>query len=155
MYEARGYMNYNRFQLWLLKLVGFKSFSDFWKEMATYVAYGFLALVVNILSYWLFDGYFKINELIANIFSWIITVEFAFVTNRVFVFRIKCESILELLKKFFVFCTGRGITLFIEEMMLLVFVTLLGYPSMGVKIIAQIIVVVTNYFVSKFIVFKG
>ena len=45
-------------------------------------------------------------------------------------------------------------TLVIEEIILLVFITWLKFPSMIIKIIAQIIVIVLNYVISKLVVFK-
>ena len=54
----------------------------------------------------------------------------------------------------FAFFSGRFITLIIEEVVILVFITILGFPSMWVKLSAQIIVVVLNYIISKLLVFK-
>ena len=45
------------------------------------------------------------------------------------------------------------VTLVIEEIILLVFITWLGFNSMVVKVIAQVIVIVLNYVISKFFVF--
>ena len=42
----------------------------------------------------------------------------------------------------------------IEEIILLVFITWLGFNSMVVKVIAQVIVIVLNYVISKFWIFK-
>jgi predicted membrane protein len=42
----------------------------------------------------------------------------------------------------------------IEEIILLVFITWLGFNSMVVKVIAQVIVIVLNYVISKFFVFS-
>ena len=46
------------------------------------------------------------------------------------------------------------VTLVIEEIILLVFITWLGFNSMVVKVIAQVIVIVLNYVISKFWIFK-
>ena len=42
----------------------------------------------------------------------------------------------------------------IEEIILLIFITWLGFNSMVVKVIAQVIVIVLNYVISKFFVFS-
>ena len=52
------------------------------------------------------------------------------------------------------FFGGRVVTLVIEEIILLVFITWLGFNSMVVKVIAQVIVIVLNYVISKFWIFK-
>ena len=41
-----------------------------------------------------------------------------------------------------------------EELLILIFITWLGFPPMLVKIAAQVAVIVANYFFSKFFVFK-
>lgn len=52
------------------------------------------------------------------------------------------------------FASGRVTTLIIEEIILFIFITLLHFNSMLVKLIAQIIVMILNYVISKLIVFK-
>ena len=102
----------------------------------------------------MFNVSFGINELIANVLSWIITVMFAFLTNRVWVFDSKTEGMGEFLKQMTSFYGGRVITLVIEEAILLVFITWLGFPSMIIKIIAQVVVIVLNYIISKLLIFR-
>ncbi len=46
------------------------------------------------------------------------------------------------------------VTLVIEEIILLVFITWLGFNSMVVKVIAQVIVIVLNDVISKFFFFR-
>ncbi|WP_346991751.1 GtrA family protein [Agathobacter rectalis] len=53
------------------------------------------------------------------------------------------------------FFSGRFITLVIEEAIIFIFITLLDYPSMWVKLAAQVVVVVLNYVISKLFVFKN
>ena len=51
------------------------------------------------------------------------------------------------------FYSGRVATLIIEEIILFIFITYLQYNSMVVKIIAQVVVVILNYVISKLWVF--
>ncbi len=95
-----------------------------------------------------------INELIANVMSWVLAVLFAFATNRVWVFQAPTHTITEFLKQMLSFFGGRVVTLVIEEIILLVFITWLGFNSMVVKVIAQVIVIVLNYVISKFLFFQ-
>ena len=91
-----------------------------------------------------------INELVANVLSWIITVLFAFLTNRVWVFQSPTNGVSEFVKQMFAFYSGRVITLIIEEVILLVFITWLGFNSMVIKVI----VILLNYVISKLVIFK-
>ena len=52
------------------------------------------------------------------------------------------------------FFAGRLVTLGIEELLLLVFVTMLSFNSVLVKTLGQIVVLVLNYLISKFLVFS-
>ena len=60
----------------------------------------------------------------------------------------------DFIKEITSFIGGRVATLVIEELILFIFITNLGMNSMLVKIVAQVIVIVLNYVISKLIVFK-
>ena len=122
----------------------FNPFYKKYKEMLLYLFFGGLSFIVSIATYACFNVGMGINELIANILSWIITVMFAFLTNRVWVFQSPTDSVQAFIKQMFVFYSGR----------VLVFITWLGFNSMLIKVIAQVIVIVLNYVISKLVVFK-
>ena len=123
------------------------------KEVLLYLLFGGLTFVVSIASYVFFDVILAMNELVANVLSWIFAVSFAFVTNKIWVFGAPSRTVKEFLKQVISFFGGRVATLVIEELILLVFVTLLAFPSVPVKVVAQVIVIILNYVISKFIVF--
>ena len=52
------------------------------KEVILYLFFGGLAFILSIVSYAFLNVTLGINELIANVISWIIVVLFAFFTNR-------------------------------------------------------------------------
>ena len=106
------------------------------------------------LTFWLANSPLGIHELIANIISWICAVTFAYFTNARWVFDAKPESGRELLRQAVSFYVGRLATLGMEEALIAVFITWLGFPAMGVKIVSQLAVIAANYFISKFLVFK-
>ena len=58
------------------------------------------------------------------------------------------------MKQMLAFFGGRVVTLVIEEIILLIFITVLQFASMPVKIVAQIVVIVMNYIISKWFIFK-
>lgn len=122
-----------------------------YKELIAYVFFGGLATVVSIGTFWLFDR--LMNELLANLLSWMITVGFAYWTNRTWVFCSKTKG-KAVWKELLAFYTGRLATLALEEGILLVFVTLLGWNAVLIKIAAQVLVLVGNYIISKLLIFK-
>lgn len=131
----------------------FKQFFQKHRELILYLFFGGCTTVVSIGSFALFDVILGIHELIANIFSWLLAVGFAYVTNRRWVFCSQARG-RALWAEGFSFYGGRLLTLGLEEILLLVFVTWLGFGSIAMKLIAQAVVLVGNYIVSKFLIFR-
>ena len=111
------------------------------KEVLLYLFFGGLTFIVSIVTYAVFNVSMGINELIANVMSWVLAVLFAFATNRVWVFQAPTHTITEFLRQMLSFFGGRVVTLVIEEIILLVFITWLGFNSMVVKVVAQVILI--------------
>lgn len=93
------------------------------------------------------------DELTANGFSWVLTVLFVFFTNRIWVFQAPTETHGQFFIQLGVFFAGRMATLILEEGILLLFVKFLNFDSIQVKVAAQIIVILSNYVISKWVVF--
>ena len=132
----------------------FEPFYKKHKEMLLYLFFGGLTFVISVITYAFFNVSLGMNELVANIFSWILAVLFAFYTNRIWVFQARTNSIRDFLKQMISFCSGRIVTLIIEEVILFIFITNLHCGSMMVKIVAQIVVIILNYIISKLWVFN-
>lgn len=132
----------------------FEGFYKKHKEVLLYLFFGGLAFVVSIATYAGFNVALEINELVANVLSWIITVLFAFFTNRIWVFQAPTDGAIIFWRQLGAFYAGRVLTLIVEELILLTFITLLKFPGMAVKVAAQVVVIILNYIVSKLLVFK-
>ena len=120
------------------------------RELVVYLICGFLTFVVSMVVYAILSEAFKINVLVANIITWIIAVYFAFSVNRKFVFKSNGNFTSELIQ----FYLGRVVTLVVEQAMLYVFIIRLMFNNMTIKSIAQVVIIILNYIISKFIVFK-
>ena len=120
------------------------------KELINYVIVGALTTLVSIGSYWLFRFIIK-NYVILSIISWVLAVTFAYFTNRAFVFESKEENILEEISKF---VSSRLLTLGLEVALMTLFIEVLHINDMISKIILQVVVLVTNYLLSKLFVFR-
>ena len=125
-----------------------------YREVLLYLIFGGLTTVVSLVSFWICVYPLKINVLIANVISWICAVTFAYFTNARWVFDAQPRSRGEAFRQFVSFYAGRLATLGVEEAILFVFVTLLHGNEMLVKLIAQVVVVVLNYVISKWFVFR-
>lgn len=124
------------------------------KEILLYLLFGGLSFLISIGTYALFSTLFGIHELISNVLSWIITVAFAFFTNRIWVFDAPTDRISDFMRQISKFYAGRIITLVIEEIILLIFIMVLCLPSIPIKVAAQTIVIFLNYIVSKLLIFR-
>ena len=120
------------------------------RELIVYLICGFLTFVVSMVVYALLSEIFRINVLVANIITWIIAVYFAFSVNRKFVFKSNGNFTSELIQ----FYLGRVVTLVVEQAMLYIFIIRLMFNNMAIKSIAQVVIIILNYIISKFIVFK-
>lgn len=122
------------------------------KEVINYLIFGFLSFVVSMATYYLARICF--DYVISNIISWIIAVIFSYVTNKLFVFESKIEGKRKLVKEFVTFILSRIFTLVLETLILYMMVDLMNMNDRMVKVIAQIIVILMNYILSKLIIFK-
>lgn len=136
-------------------LVKFYPFYEKNKEILLYLFFGGLSFFISVMMYILFYAFLGYNELIANVISWVITVMFAFFTNRLWVFKSNVESLKDYIFQMISFYGGRVITLIIEEVVLFIFITCLHFSSIIVKIVAQVIIIVLNYVISKLIIFRN
>ncbi len=127
-----------------------------YREIIMYLIFGVLTTVVSLAGYYLLVYTFlnpsnAIQLQIANIISWIVGVTFAYFTNRSMVFKSKNEN---KLKEAGSFLLARVATLIMDMLIMFIGVTLLHGNDKVLKIISQIIVIVSNYVFSKLFVFK-
>lgn len=126
------------------------------KEVILYIVFGVLTTVVSLVTYYICVGTFlnaenAIQLQIANIIAWIVSVAFAYITNRKFVFESKNKNKLGEATKF---VTSRIATLLMDMLIMFLGVTLLKFNDGIIKLISQVIVIVANYVFSKIFVFK-
>lgn len=127
-----------------------------YQEIINYVIVGGLTTVVSMVlfygSTWTFlDGNNAFQLQVANVISWIGAVAFAYVTNRVFVFKSTNE---DKLKEAIAFVSSRVLTLLLDMAVMFVLATLMKVDYNISKIIAMVLVTIGNYVVSKLFVFK-
>ena len=138
-----------------------------YREQIVYVFFGVLTTVVNLIVFHLSERALGENRyLVSNIVAWLCSVAFAYVTNKIWVFKSKVWSKRVLLKEIPTFVSARVFSFAVEEVGLYLLVDCLSmkkldfdifgfeiYGSMIAKVILAVIVVILNYVFSKFIVF--
>lgn len=124
------------------------------RELFLYLIFGGLTTVINILVYFLLARLFLINYQVSTVIAWVLSVLFAFVTNKIFVFESKNESRKDDFREILSFFTFRILSLGIDMGSMYVMVQVLFLDDLIAKIIANIIVVIVNYLFSKLFIFK-
>ena len=129
-----------------------------YQEIINYLIVGILTTVVSIVTYFIFSLILDIENnilfILANVLSWICAVVFAYITNKKFVFNTTTSSKKEELKVFSMFVSSRITTLLIELAFMFITVKVILINDKIAKVIAQFIVIVLNYVLSKLFVFK-
>ncbi len=127
-----------------------------YKEVINYLVFGVLAMFVNFGSYYVFARMLSIDEVISSGLSWFCSVLFAYITNKLFVFDSKTNTAKEFLKEIISFFLARilsGILCDVGTFALMVKV--LNINDMIAKVVTQVMVVIVNYILSKFFIFKN
>ena len=125
-----------------------------YREPLLYLLFGGLTSLLSIGLYWLMAHPLGLQPLIANALSWVLCVAFAYVTNRTWVFSQKAHGKEAVLREAASFAAGRLATLVLEELILWLGISILGANDVAVKLVAQVLVILGNYLISKMIVFR-
>lgn len=133
-----------------------KNFIKKYEEIINYLIIGLCTTIVSLFTYYLlvytvFDPNIILELQITNILSWIASVTFAYFTNRRFVFKTKNSMSLKEASSFYL---SRISTLLLDMFMMYLFVNVFKFNDKIVKLLVQFIIIILNYILSKFLVFK-
>lgn len=138
----------------IIRIKKFVPFFNKYKSEINYVLFGIITTVVNIVTYFALYNYFHISNVISSIIAWILSVLVAYITNKLWVFESKSLNPKTLFKEIYMFFSCRFLTGVIDILFMWIFVDLLLFNSLLIKIISNVIVIVLNYIISKFFIFK-
>ncbi|MBQ4064637.1 MAG: GtrA family protein [Clostridia bacterium] len=123
-------------------------------ELVTYAFFGGLTTVVDwtvrFILYGLLPDLPEFTLLI-GVIAWIAAVLFAFVTNKLFVFGSKTRQPLRVLAELGIFAGGRVASLCIQELLMYLTAGVIGWDRRIMIIPIAVLVVVINYFLTKFV----
>ncbi len=125
-----------------------------YEEGILYLIFGFLAFVLNYVLYFIFASAMGLHYMVATALSWVLTVVFAYWTNRTFVFKSKNKDGQAVGKEFASFIGARVATEVLELVLMYVMVDCASINEYGSKLVCQVLVIVANYFLSKLWIFK-
>ena len=128
-------------------------------ELIIYVVMGILTTVVNYVVYYFCKKVLGMNGenqlIVANVIAWVVAVLFAFVTNRKYVFKSDKKGMKDIGIELGSFVAGRLVSLLIFDIAFFaLFVNSFHWNDFIVKLIANVGVVIFNYVIGKFWIFK-
>jgi Predicted membrane protein len=123
------------------------------KEAFMYLIFGVLTTAVDyIVALLCFHGA-GFGEITSNNIAWLVSVTFAYITNKLFVFESKSFQGRVLFKEIVSFLSARIITLIMADIIIWG-ASELNTDFLTAKIVSSVVVIVANYIFSKLIIFR-
>lgn len=146
-----------KFCLNILRKIKLAKLADWYEEHVEgmrYLIFGALSTVVNVVVFVILNSKLKLSIEVSNTIAWIISVIFAYVTNKLYVFKAQNDSRKDFFREIISFFGSRVFTLVVETILLKIFIEKLGFNSTIMKILTNVIVIILNYVLSKIVIFK-
>ena len=124
------------------------------REVIFYGIFGISTTLVNVGTFFVLNSLLHVEENLANNIAIILAVLFAYFTNRKLVFHSEASSWKEKWIEFFKFILGRAVTMVIESVGCALLFAYAPIPTLVSKCIMTVIVIILNFFISKFFAFK-
>ena len=152
------------FCLKILEKIGLKALASWYRqhqEGMRYLVFGALTTIVNIVVYTIFAAFFlkgvqndSLRVNISEIIAFVAGVIFAYVTNKLYVFKSKTNNFKELTKEITSFFSCRIFTEIISILMMNAAVWF-SINDILMKVVSNIVVIILNFVFSKILIFKG
>lgn len=123
------------------------------KELINYLIFGVLTTLVNIVVFYIFDTLLGWDYLIANAIAIVVSILFAYFTNKIFVFKSSGLTFRENVFEFMRFIGFRFVSGLADMFAMWLLVDFLSSNTNIAKLVTQFIVVVLNYLFSKLFIF--
>ena len=123
-------------------------------DILSYLFFGVLTTAVNYLVYLPCYNLLHISASVSNAIAWVFAVDFAYLTNKPFVFKShdwSAKTVVPELTKFVMTRLGSGI---LETIIIFLTVDMLQWNGNLMKLVTSVLVVIANYVGSKLLVFR-
>lgn len=124
------------------------------REIVSYIFWGVMTTAVNYTAYFLLRNVFLVPLVAGNAAAWAVSVLFAYFVNKLYVFQSRDWAWQVALRELWQMAASRLFTLGLETGILWLFVKKLLLNEFIVKLAANVLVVIVNYVLSKFIIFN-
>jgi len=127
------------------------------RKLIRYVFFGACTTLVNFLMFALLKNALLIELNVANTIAVVTSILFAYVTNKIFVFRSRTNSTGALFREIISFFSARGVTMLIEVGSIFLIHTVLQVDeaySFYTKGAVNVLVLILNFVFSQWFVFR-
>ena len=125
-----------------------------YKDLIPYGIFGVMSTIVNVVAYAVCARALGLSTVPSTVIAWFFAVLFAYVTNRKWVFHSEAHGAKAILVEMGSFFACRILTGLIDLGIMKLFVDILMFNDVIVKIASNIIVIILNYVASKLVIFK-
>lgn len=124
------------------------------RETIAYLFWGGITTIINIAVFLLIRQIPGMPAVVANIIAWSVSIIFAFITNRHFVFNSGKLHGFPLPVQFAFFILTRLLSGSIETLTVFLMIDILLFADLPVKIFSNGLIIVINYIAGKLLVFR-
>lgn len=125
-----------------------------YRDVILYVFFGGCTTAINLLTYYASTRYLGLGTIASTVLAWWVAVVFAYLTNRKLVFHSSNKAPGAILLEFLFFILCRLLTGLLDVAVMYFFVDRLGWPDLVMKPLSNLIVILTNYIASRWLIFK-
>lgn len=125
-----------------------------YKEVILYLVFGVCTTLVNIIVYYLCAHPLGMKTVPGTCIAWAVSVLFAYITNKIWVFESRSRDMKEVLREMVSFVSCRIATGVLDLVIMYLCVDVMHMPDMWIKIASNVLVVVLNYLASKLFIFR-
>lgn len=125
-----------------------------YRAVLLYLIFGGGTTLVNIVCYYLSYNLAGISNVASTILAWLLSVLFAYATNRRYVFHSAARGIQAVGREMLSFFGFRAATGALDVAIMFVAVDCMAWNGLLWKVLSNIIVIILNYVFSKWIIFK-
>ena len=124
------------------------------REIILYLIFGLMTTAVFYVIYITLSFSFGLYAWVSTVISQIVAITFAFITNKIFVFASRTKNKAVVLRESIFFAVARLFALGLNTTAMYVLVDLLNFNQIIIQTICQIFIIIFNYIISKWFVFK-
>lgn len=125
-----------------------------YRSLIAYAVFGGLTTIVNIVAYSGCYNGLQFSNTLSNVIAWVLSVTFAYLTNKAWVFESRSWKWNVLRREITTFVSCRLATGIMDIVIMYLCVDVLGWPALLMKVVSNVLVIVLNYIFSKLVIFK-